>query len=250
MQGTYSEDSQMKNNKKSEFFGFFGYPYGYYGNYYGRGGGYWGDGGYDNYRDGSYPYAWSRWWCNNGYGKPEGPGVKIIIIHSKHENERRLATPGIVTKKEAEIAAEWFAEANITVYDFIAGKDASSKFETWWYALQEESAVHGSLGKTPITNVTKDDLFTTAKIAVAHFRERPDYYHRLFELLNQSQAVNHKQPGSIQTQLPGPQEKNVGMKGLPSRRQHHHVESQHHQGTVYYYYETPERRGYDADYHY
>lgn len=219
------------NNKKSEFFGFFGYPYGYYGNYYGRG-------GYYDYPVDSYPYAWSRWWNNNGYGKPDGPGVRVIVIHSKHENETRLATPGIVTKKEAQKAAEWFDEANITVYDFIAGKDASSKFETWWYALQEESAVHGSLGKTPITNVTKDDLFTTAKIALAHFQERGDYYHRLFEFVNQSKEVNQRRPGTIQTHLPASQETSVGMKGLPSRRQqhHHHVESQQHQGTIYYYY--------------
>lgn len=228
------------NNKKSEFFGFFGYPYGYYGNYYR---------GYYDYPVDSYPYAWSRWWNNNGYGNPDGPGVKIIIIHSKHENERRLATPGIVTKKEAQIAAEWFGEANIVVYDFIAGKDASSKFETWWYALQEESGEHGSLGKSSKTNVTKDDLFTTAKIAFAHFKERSDYYHRLYEFVNQRQSVNHRQPGNIQTHLPATQGKNVGMQGLPSRRQQH-VESQQHQGTVYYYYETPEKHAYDTDYHY
>ena len=33
--------------------------------------------------------------------------------------------------------------------------------------------------RDPITNVTDDDPHTTAKIALAHLRELPDYYDRL-----------------------------------------------------------------------
>ncbi|WP_292489982.1 DUF5661 family protein [Methanoculleus sp. 10] len=34
----------------------------------------------------------------------------------------------------------------------------------------------------PATNVTDDDLFLTAKIALAHLNEFPDYYDRLEEM--------------------------------------------------------------------
>ncbi len=247
MQNMSGVGTPCTNSKKSGFLGLFGYPYGYYRYGYGYGYPY---GGYYGYHRGSYPYRWSRWWYNNGYGEKDGPGEKEIVFHSKHENERRLETPGIVTKEEAQIAAKWFAEDDINVYAFIAGKDATSKFQTWWYALQEESAIHGSLGKSEKTNVTKDDLFTTSKIAFAHFKERSDYYHRLYEFVNRSQSANHRRPGSIQTQLPATQEKNVGMRGLPSRRQPQ-TQSHQYQGTVYYYYsETPEKHAYDIDYHY
>lgn len=36
---------------------------------------------------------------------------------------------------------------------------------------------HGSID--PVTNVTNDDLAMTAKIALAHLKEIPDYYTRL-----------------------------------------------------------------------
>jgi len=36
---------------------------------------------------------------------------------------------------------------------------------------------HGSID--PVTNVTNDDLTITAKIALAHLKEIPDYYTRL-----------------------------------------------------------------------
>lgn len=36
---------------------------------------------------------------------------------------------------------------------------------------------HGSID--PVTNVTNDDLTMTAKIALAHLKEIPDYYTRL-----------------------------------------------------------------------
>ena len=211
---TQSLPPGSSGNKKSEFFGFFGYPYGFYG--YGGYGRY--PGGYDNYPYDSYPYNWSHWWYNNGYGKKDGPGIKIIVINFHHERERRLETPGVVTQKEAELAAKWFAEAKINVYDFISGKDAANKFQTWRYALQEEATEHGSLGGAK-TNVTNDDLLTTAKIAFAHFKERSDYYHRLYEFVNQRRS-SESQPG-IQTRLSEPQKMKefFGMHGLPSRRQ-------------------------------
>ena len=133
MQGVSSEFSRIQTqslppgssgNKKSEFFGFFGYPYGYYG--YGGYGGY--GGGYYDYPYDSYPYNRSRWWYNNGYGKRDGPGIKIIVNHYRHEKEHRFANPGVVTKEEAKLAAKWFSEAKINVYDFIAGKTDESKF--------------------------------------------------------------------------------------------------------------------------
>lgn len=46
----------------------------------------------------------------------------------------------------------------------------------WMYALQVELE-HGT--EFSITNVTNDDLLMTAKIALAHVMEYPDYYVRL-----------------------------------------------------------------------
>jgi multisubunit Na+/H+ antiporter MnhG subunit len=39
-----------------------------------------------------------------------------------------------------------------------------------------------------LTNVTDDDLVMTAKIALAHLNELPDYYDRLAEMENPSHA--------------------------------------------------------------
>lgn len=39
---------------------------------------------------------------------------------------------------------------------------------------------HGSID--PVTNVTGDDLTVTAKIALAHLKEIPDYYTRLAKM--------------------------------------------------------------------
>lgn len=226
MQGISSEVSRIQtpmiqsvaavpggNSKKSEFLGLFGYPYGFYG--YGGYGRY--PGGYYDYPYDSYPYNWSRWWYNNGYGREDGPGIKVIVTNFRHERERRLETPGVVTQEEAKLAAQWFAEAKINVYDFISGKDAANKFQTWRYALQEEATEHGSLGDAK-TNVTNDDLLTTAKIAFAHFKERSDYYHRLYEFVKQRRNTR-SQPG-IQTRLPVPQQQQpkFAMRGLGRRR--------------------------------
>ena len=40
----------------------------------------------------------------------------------------------------------------------------------------------------PVTNVTDDDLFLTAKIALAHLNEFPDYYDRLEEMEEKAEA--------------------------------------------------------------
>ncbi len=40
----------------------------------------------------------------------------------------------------------------------------------------------------PVTNVTDDDLLLTAKIALAHLNEFPDYYDRLEEMEEEAEA--------------------------------------------------------------
>ncbi|NOS85614.1 MAG: hypothetical protein HOP31_10775 [Ignavibacteria bacterium] len=40
----------------------------------------------------------------------------------------------------------------------------------------------------PVTNVTNDDLTMTAKIALAHLREIPDYYTRLKKMEAEAEA--------------------------------------------------------------
>ncbi|WP_067077580.1 DUF5661 family protein [Methanoculleus horonobensis] len=42
--------------------------------------------------------------------------------------------------------------------------------------------------RDPATNVTDDDLFLTAKIALAHLNEFPDYYNRLEEMEEEAEA--------------------------------------------------------------
>ena len=42
--------------------------------------------------------------------------------------------------------------------------------------------------RDPATNVTDDDLFLTAKIALAHLNEFPDYYDRLDEMEEKAEA--------------------------------------------------------------
>ena len=42
--------------------------------------------------------------------------------------------------------------------------------------------------RDPVTNVTDDDLFTTAKIALAHLNEFPDYYDRLEAMEEEAEA--------------------------------------------------------------
>lgn len=45
---------------------------------------------------------------------------------------------------------------------------------------------HGS--RDPLTNVTNDDPLTTAKIALAHLNEFPDYYTRLHKMETEAEA--------------------------------------------------------------
>ena len=45
---------------------------------------------------------------------------------------------------------------------------------------------HG--GRNSLTNVTKDEPFATAKIALAHLNEFPDYYTRLKKMETEARA--------------------------------------------------------------
>ncbi len=47
--------------------------------------------------------------------------------------------------------------------------------------------------RDPATNVTDDDLLLTAKIALAHLNEFPDYYDRLEEMEEEAEAYWEKQ---------------------------------------------------------
>ena len=50
---------------------------------------------------------------------------------------------------------------------------------------------HGKVD--PQTNVTNDDPLLTGKIALAHLREFPDYYTRLYEMEEEAEAYWEKQ---------------------------------------------------------
>lgn len=55
-------------------------------------------------------------------------------------------------------------------------------FNSWHKGLNIELE-HGS--KNPITNITNDDPLMTAKIALAHIMEFPNYYEYLIQMENQ-----------------------------------------------------------------
>lgn len=55
--------------------------------------------------------------------------------------------------------------------------------DEWQYGLNVELE-HGSKLGT-ITNITKNDIDMTAKIAIAHLIESPDYYRRLYKMESQ-----------------------------------------------------------------
>ena len=57
----------------------------------------------------------------------------------------------------------------------------------WWKYAIEVELEHGKM--IPYTNVTKNDLMMTAKIALAHLIEFPDYYQRLKRM--EEQAENY-----------------------------------------------------------
>lgn len=223
------------DSEKSELFGlgyYGGYPYyPYYGYYrpYGYGYGY----GYPPYY--SYPW-WGYWWYSNGYGAEEGPGAKVLTKPWPHEGEKRLQTPGVVTRQEARQAAEWLG---IDVEKEVAGSDAESKFQTWWYGMQVE-AEHGYKGGRQ-TNVTNDDLVLTAKIVLAHLRERKDYYHRLHDAVEKHQEAIVKEPGRVRFRLPAEAEagegsSTYGMKGLSTLRYPPRYHRRQPPATPIYYY--------------
>jgi DNA-directed RNA polymerase alpha subunit len=74
------------------------------------------------------------------------------------------------TEQEARVAADAIGvDLNATAFDLEqlrAGMDVELE--------------HGA--RDPLTNVTNDELITTAKIALAHLNEFADYYERLEEM--------------------------------------------------------------------
>lgn len=55
----------------------------------------------------------------------------------------------------------------------------------WIYALEVELEHGIKFGE--ITNVTNNDLYKTAQIALAHLIEYPDYYQRLYKMEKQAE---------------------------------------------------------------
>ena len=76
------------------------------------------------------------------------------------------------TRKFTEEEAKWAGDQlgiNWKMYDL----------EQFRMGLEVELE-HGSVD--PVTNISGDDLTVTAKIALAHLREIPDYYSRLAKM--------------------------------------------------------------------
>jgi len=73
-------------------------------------------------------------------------------------------------------------------------------FEAGGFALEdlvkgmEVELEHGT--RFPDLDVTGNDLVTTAKIALAHLREFPDYYDRLARMENEAEEARAEKPRS------------------------------------------------------
>ena len=76
------------------------------------------------------------------------------------------------------------AQANKLAKDFNLNLDVIDKDE-WHYGLNVELEHGKKLGA--ITNLTNDSLKMTAKIAIAHLTEFPDYYKRLQKMEKQAE---------------------------------------------------------------
>ena len=66
-----------------------------------------------------------------------------------------------------------------------------SKFDVEQFRMgMDVELEHGTID--PHTNVTNDDPLTTAKIALAHLNEFPDYYTRLEKMEREAEAFHKK----------------------------------------------------------
>lgn len=59
-------------------------------------------------------------------------------------------------------------------------------FDEWHYGLNVELEHGTKLGS--ITNITNNDIDLTARIAIAHLIEGPDYYKRLYKMEKQMET--------------------------------------------------------------
>ncbi len=75
-------------------------------------------------------------------------------------------------------------QANKLAKDFNINLDVIN-IEDWYYGLNVELEHGKKLGA--ITNLTNDNLKMTAKIAIAHLIEFPDYYKRLQKMEKQAE---------------------------------------------------------------
>jgi|UniRef100_A0A6C0BM83 hypothetical protein len=67
-------------------------------------------------------------------------------------------------------------------------------FDQWVFGLNVELE-HGT--RTPLTNVTDDDLLTTAKITLAHILEFPNYYQKLEQMETQLEKEWNGRPFNV-----------------------------------------------------
>lgn len=63
-----------------------------------------------------------------------------------------------------------------TIHDFLRGLNIELE--------------HGTINE--LTNVTNDDLLLTAKIALAHLNEHPNYYNEIYGLSNFEKLLNYE----------------------------------------------------------
>jgi len=97
--------------------------------------------------------------------------------------------------------------AKINAFSFLAKEDIDKKVDDLgeklnidWEKVDREQlkkgieveSEHGS--KNPETNITNDDLEMTAKIALAHINEIPDYYDKLAEMESSVKKAEIKKP--------------------------------------------------------
>ena len=91
----------------------------------------------------------------------------------KNINKTKMTTHKKITNEETK----WIGNELGVDWDIIEKEQFSKGLEV--------EMEHGKIN--PMTNVTNDDLLLTAKIAIAHLIEFPDYYTRLEKMENEAE---------------------------------------------------------------
>jgi len=111
---------------------------------------------------------------------------KAGLLRQRHFQAANGELMEKVRREAAVIDAEQARQLATELGVDLQGIDGKEGLLWWRYGIALELE-HGTKLSAQ-TNVTNDDLQTTARIALAHIREFPDYYQRLAIMENRAEA--------------------------------------------------------------